>query len=46
MAAAGTWTLRVTDRAAGEQGFLLGWSIGINQEAPSLDLPGSRPPPL
>jgi hypothetical protein len=45
MAAAGTWTLRVTDRAAGEQGFLLGWSIGINQEAPSLDLPGSRPPP-
>ena len=32
-------------RRAGEQGLLEGWSLGVNAEAPSLELPGARLPP-
>jgi hypothetical protein len=40
----GTWTLTVTDRQTGEQGFLEGWSIGINEIAPQLEAAGARVP--
>ena len=40
----GTWTLTVTDRAPGEQGFLEGWSIGVNAIAPQLEADGARLP--
>jgi len=42
----GTWTLTVVDSAAGEQGFLEGWSLGVHALAPSLDSPGSRTAPF
>lgn len=42
----GSWTLTVVDSAAGEQGFLEGWSLGIHDLAPSLDSPGSRTAPF
>jgi subtilisin-like proprotein convertase family protein len=45
MRSEGAWTLRVIDRAAGEQGFLEGWSIGVNAVAPTLEAPGARLPP-
>ena len=35
MEAIGAWTLIVTDSALGERGHLLGWSLGVNTEAPS-----------
>ncbi len=44
-APAGTWTLTVIDRATGEEGLLLGWSLGINTLPPSLELEGARLPP-
>lgn len=40
--AAGVWTLRVIDRATGEQGMLRGWSVGINAPPPQLEAPGAR----
>lgn len=40
----GTWTLTVRDRKTGEQGFLEGWSIGINDVAPQLEAAGARLP--
>jgi hypothetical protein len=42
----GEWKLTVVDAAAGEQGFLEGWSLGIHDLAPSLDSPGSRTAPF
>jgi hypothetical protein len=42
----GTWEITVIDAAAGEQGFLEGWSLGIHALAPSLDSVGSRTAPF
>jgi len=42
----GEWQLTVVDSAAGEQGFLEAWSLGIHALAPSLDSPGSRTAPF
>jgi hypothetical protein len=42
----GRWTLNVVDAAAGEQGVLEAWSLGLNAIAPSLELPGARLEPV
>lgn len=41
----GTWKLLVEDRTAGNEGSIQGWSLGVNQEAPSLTSSKARPKP-
>ena len=41
----GPWTLTAIDSASGERGHLLGWSLGINTNAPQIAAEGTRVAP-